>query len=740
MPHVHGSPLSVSARKPFRPARWTSLSLVLVSLGAVLLVSGSLSGCSSVEDDANAGGPGGSALDDDPSCKSTKDCASGEICVEGICEMQRCGTQAYESVAPLGTRSYFAVDRELLVTSDDESTRNALAGYEPTDRSFAHPSALSFSFPNLRIVDVAGGNLTGDRPESIAAVGEGSTALHVLNGRAASEVEVGFVPVAIAAGDVDADGTDEVVALSAVGEVAICRVTEGTCQKQRVDGLSGKDVTVADVDGDGFDEPVVLGDGSSGNSRIVILNLDHATTGQPEKEDLETTHTFTRIASANLDDTQAVELLALEPTTFGSNTLAFYAHRANGLAELATQDVASDAIDVYGGDLEGDGISEILILEDSGIEVFDAKGPSSIASSYKTTLTATSMGSRLVMADVDGDSPTGTLVGDPELAPGPVVPLVVMAYPPYSRTYSDGTSQMFVGNTESKSEVETTMVGLKASLEIGFELEIPAIAKATVLGKVERRVEHTTGNGRSITIGDRYSVSAKPELEGPDNGAAVLACACYHAYTYKIDDPAGKLGGSEANGRLMSLFVPVGGQSSLWSLKRYNTLAARDKTLPKIRIPYRVGDPTSYPSEMVTLDGDPVPTEDLLFTTQKSYRVSDVASVGWSLEVGQQEMQQDVSRIEVAAAASLKAGPVSAKAEVGTYFQNGYQVQVGQTASFGGSVPPIRNNPKTPEDEFNLHGYSYSPVVYRQMYGTKTADGSASDTGGYYVVTYTVDH
>lgn len=712
---------------PVPALRALALALVVAAPAAV--------GCSALEpvtDAPEVAGPGAGALDrDDPSCKVDSDCASGEQCIDGLCQMQRCGTQAYSSVPPLGKRSYFAADRELLVVSDD-ATQRTLDGYEPTDGSFAHPSELTYSLAGRRVLDVASGNLTGQRPEAFAAVTEGSTKLSVIAGESRTEIELGFQPVAAAAGDVDGDAVDEVVVLGRYADVAVCRLGKGTCERHAIDGATGKDVVVADVDGDGREEPVVLADRPGAKSSILVMNLDHAATAQQELVELKTGRTLVRIGAGDLDGKSPSEIVALEDGTF-SDTLRFFGQADGKLGELGTQSIASDAVDVYVGDIDADDRPELLVLERSGLEVFLSGSANAVTPSFKSSLTASKSPSRILMADLDGDSPAAALEGDPQLVPGPVVPLAVLVYPPYSRTWSDGTSSMALGNREFRDEERSSTVALKASLAVGFEAEFPGVVRASVMGRVEAARRRTLAEGQGIAVGDRFIVSAKPELEGPDNGVAVLACACYHAYTYRVEDPAGRMGGRGGDGKKMSLFVPVGGQTSLWSLKRYNALAARLGNLPILNVPYVAGDPASYPKTMSKLDGSPVPPDDLLFTTPRSYRTSDVAQVGWSLDVKESTAQTDAMSVGVSVRGSLKAGGVTVEGEVGGSVEEAYRVVVGRDTQFWGFVPPIRDDARTPEDEHEMHGFGFTPVVYRDRY--TTADGKQ---GGYYVMTYTV--
>ncbi len=695
-------------------------------------------GCSALDPvtgDPSSSAPGArSVATGDPTCRADSECAAGEQCTDGVCQMQRCVAPDYASTAPMGRRRTFATDREILVVSDDAS-RRSIDGYEPTDGSFAFSEGASFAFQGARIVDAAGGNLTGSRAEAVAVALENAPRIAIVSGQTREDLQVGFVPVAVAAGDVDGDGVDEVVALAANGALSICKATTKTCETRSIAGVLGKDLVVADVDGDGFAEPVALVD-AGGKSTLVVVNMDAATTNQAAEIRTTTDKALVRLSAGLFAGNTAATVVALEEggyADFAADALHFFANRDAKLTAVSTTNIAKDAVDVLVADADGDDQPEILVLEKSGVETYRAT-ETGAAVGGKTQLTASRNPTRLLAADVDGDSPIGVLTKDaPDLVPGPVVPVSVFVYPPYSRTWSYGTSVIWLGSGESKADEIANTVSLRANATVGFSAGIAGVAKASISATVDRGWSTTNANSRSISVGDAFFVEAKPEIEGPDNGVAVLACACFHAYTYKVEDPKGRLGGGPIDGRLMSVFVPVGGQTTLWSVKRYNAMAAKVGTLPTIRAPYIVGDVDSYPKTLSRLDGSPVPPADMLFTTPRTYRTSDVSRVGWTLEVREGSSRTEAESTDVFLNGSLNVGPVFAEGSVGRGTAEAYTVSVGKSATFGGWVPPIRNDVKTPEDEHELHGYGFAPIVYRDRY--KTAQGVE---GGYYVVTYTV--
>jgi hypothetical protein len=82
---------------------------------------------------------------------------------------------------------------------------------------------------------------------------------------------------------------------------------------------------------------------------------------------------------------------------------------------------------------------------------------------------------------------------------------------------------------------------------------------------------------------------------------------------------------------------------------------------------------------------------------------------------------------------SVGVGGVKFGAELGAGWGKGYQIAVGQEALFGGAVPPMPDDPSTPEDEYASRAFSFSPYVYREHY----TDAGGEDAA-YYVLSFAV--
>src|SRR5262249_12664679 len=148
----------------------------------------------------------------------------------------------------------------------------------------------------------------------------------------------------------------------------------------------------------------------------------------------------------------------------------------------------------------------------------------------------------------------------------------------------------------------------------------------------------------------------------------------------------------------------------------YNAMAAAVGGLPLINVNTRIGDPTSYPVDPTRLDGSPIPTGDIVFPNPPTIVVSDAASIGWSLGASDSVTNDPPVNYNLSVNAMFSMPGFFVGAQVGYGWGNSYAVTIGKDVLFSGSVPPIPNNPNTPEDEYKLYGYTFRPWVYRQTY------------------------
>ncbi len=684
-------------------------------------------------------GPGATTWnDDDITCTKDTDCNAGEACTDGVCRIQRCAEPAYASVPPLGQTMYFHRDREIVVARGGP-TAPRLETYEAVGTTLVSPDDSALWVSGAAPLDLAGGNFLGGSTDVVAIVEQAKKSVRLVAENTDTTFTLGWFPVAVAGGDVDIDGVDEFGVASWAGTLAVCNAMKKTCpHKADAEKLVGTDllvwdVAMGDVDGDGRAELAFVAWPASSQTDFVVgvYNPDHAETGQAEVVSVQFTGNGKYISAGDTDGDRVDELFVLDDGTWGDQ-VHWLQIRGGSIASVGSIDVAGDAVDVLGADIDLDERAEVLVLTDSDrVEVYSAIGAPGLAHYFTTALSMTQDAKRLAVLDRDGDSPAGELLEGPRLVPGNLLPLVVALYPPYSREFSDGTASVSIGRNETVTETVSETVSLNASLTVGVAGEIPGVLKAFVGGRIQETVELKHDVSVSVSIADSFSMDATPAVEGLHNGGVMIGCGCYHAYRYRVHDPAGALAGL---GETMDVYVPVGGQVQVMSIGRYNAMANAAGGFPTITVPYRVGDPASYPSTPETIEGRVIQQEDLVFTPG-NYRVSDTATVSWRYTIGETESNSVSTKVYAAALAEATVSfgiGVGVKTEVGVGTGEGYTISVGDAAVFSGAVPPIRDDPNTPEDEYALYNYGFSPIVYRQRY----VDHLGAESG-YFVQTYT---
>jgi hypothetical protein len=673
---------------------------------------------------------------DDVSCRTDADCNAGETCEKRLCQMKRCGEPSYTSRSPLGTTGYFSRDREVVVAFGGTE----LQGYDLDDRAFVRPQAANWTSPSGPIVDIAGGDLLGSRPEALARITEGSQLVQVQSGaNVVGTLSLPFAPVAVAVGDTDADGVDEVVATSEDAQLAVCNALTKECksadatpapgQGQSAGPLEIVDVAAGDVDGDGYAEAVLL----TTRKSLIVVNFDSDKTGNTKLAEHSLENNLARIAAGDLDGDGVDDVVGLYDGFFGDD-LRVFSLKGGALASKQTLGTSGGAIDLVVGMFGSRERPEIALLrDDDSIEMFVLDN-GKLASEYTGLLASTGV-RRIATADIDGDSPARRVVGQPKLVAGPVVPIAVLTLPPYSRTHSDGRSRVSMGRegSTSESKLDGTVFSVQAGL--GFEQGLSVFAdvvKVSVEAHYTQEWSRDHSVTNELTTSTTFQIEARPEMEGFNSGAVVLGCGCYHKYDYALEDPARKLG-EGADGKVFSVFVPVDAQTRVFSTRRYNALAkALAGPLPKVEIPFQLGQVASYSKEPRTLEGKVIPEEDMVFRKPPTLRASDVAETVFDLSVAREETSETMVRRGGGISSSIGVFGVTAKGEVDVSVGKGYGVGVSEASSFSGTIPPLRNDPSTPEDELEIHGYSVTPLIYRQRY--KSRDGE----GAFFVLTYAV--
>ena len=688
-------------------------------------------------DDDGGDGPGGSARDEaNVDCEVPDDCGPGETCVDNVCQMQRCQNGPYTSEIPLSANLRFMIDREFVVADGEASEGNFfIDGYAPLAGSVEYPG--SWNMGSTQVVDVVGGDFFGQNPELFIVATAGSSRIRVGGIEEDIEIDVGFPPYALAAGDTDGDDKDEVFVLGQFGNYAMCGMDDRECVTGFFQNGNGRDVAIGDVDNDGQNEVVLLLE-NGGSAVLFVLEFQ----GDGEDYQGDAVHDLTAIDVGDPDGDGIDEIFGIQPGgTFSDAQLHAYTGMGGAISLVNSQVIDDASVDLSFGDLDTDERDELLILrEGAEIEVLEGSEGSSLVDPVFTHLLSDSNApTRIASVDFDGDSPRTYLMNEePILVPGQVVPVALGLFPPYEAEFSDGEASVAIGRSESTGESFTDSVSLDMGIDMGVSVGFFDVAKVGIGTRISQSVKASETQIFNQSIGTRFSARPESYFEGEPYGVVTMTCGCFHVYQYRIDDPAGMLA-EGADAEEFILTVPVGGNEMIWSTQRYNAMAEAVGNLPIMDVPYQLGNVDSYPAAPERLDGSPIPAEDFVFTDPPSILVSDAGSSSFRLSVGELQinsvsMSTSIGvRLDASSEIPLIGGGVKFGADLGVGWGKGYGVRVGEDAFFSGTLPAIPDNPDTPEDEYLEYAYTTLPYVYREHY----TDAEGNDAA-YYVVSYAV--
>lgn len=662
------------------------------------------------------------------SCASQSDCAPGEVCDGNQCRPKQCDDGPYNSNAPIGPEHMFFRDDELMII--DQTANNGtywVDGYGASGSiAYNGPGGGSWSISTTQLTDVASVNMT-EGPGFITAMAGKTNVIIAGRNFSPKSLNTGIVPVAVASGDVDGDEKDEIIALASNGKVAICKQT-GACTQWSFANITGVDVAAGDVDADGYDEVVLLVS-SGGNTQTISWNVDNNTTVAAQFD----TH-FEAVTVGDVDGNKSAEVALLEDRGWlglASDRVHLY-YIGSQWVGITAASTTTRGVDLGAGDVNGDDQAEIVVLgSNQSTDVLRWNG-SGLASAYTGSVATTASPKRIALADSDADSISARLVDGPGLIAGNLQPLMVVTFPPYDASvHGGGTSGVGVGKRTDSAENTTTTVSLNAGTEVGVGADFASIFHANFSYHVSWDTSRSHTNAKFVATGQHFSLKPQVDLYGDRYGAVVVACTCFHYYTYEVIDPANRSGGS---GKRMTFVVPVGGQTTVLSTPRYNALSDATHKLPKVNVASQIGVPKSYPTSPMKLDGTPVQPDEHVFNSRPTLQASDIGTTAFSMSVGSNMTNSQSTGSGVSISGSVGALGLTWGANLGMGWGTSFAVTVGEGTDFSGDIPPINDDPNTPEDEYRTHGYSMQPYVYRQPY-TNAVSGEPS---GYYVIDYAV--
>ncbi len=662
------------------------------------------------------------------SCETTTDCNNGETCINQICQMAPCQQTSHQSQPPLGEFKRFKDDQELIVIGNTTMTSYAptLFSIDPLDKNTPEFSD--------KIVDVAGGRFETRYENLIATIVEDTPILYIQ--RDSNQIlNLDFIPVAIASGDIDNDDLDEIIVLSSEAQMAICDIDRSTCENHALPrNTKGIDLDVADLDRDEYQEIIFLLT-IENIPTLLVWNADSAITEQPDQIKYIPETSYQRIAAGDLDGDGQAEIVALQDSEFVllpffEDAVHLYHITGRTLTQIDDFKIDRSSIDLTTADSNGDDRHELFILHNENkVDHFEWTGITKATKQYTSTLNTSGTG--LVAFDIDNDSSYARLIVGPELVSAEVVPLTVMFFPPYSSTYSDSESTIIVGETDGISEHVTESIYLSTGFEIGVNVEFAGIG-ASLATDIKQETLKIKSQTSSQFVGTTYYSSAEPERFGTEDGLVALASGCFHNYIYEVFDPLFYLSEeSEGAAGSFSLLFPVGGTVTQWSLNRYNAMAQYVPHLPIIRSNHQIGVLDSYALEPETLTGLPVSPEDNIFKERTTLAVSDRATSRWALQIRENTTTEKALLTSLGIKGNIKVPGFTFGVNTTEGWGKGYGLSIGSRASFGGSIPPIVDDQTTPENEYNIHKYSFSPYVYRERYTDLEGNDAA-----FYVMNY----
>jgi len=134
------------------------------------------------------------------------------------------------------------------------------------------------------------------------------------------------------------------------------------------------------------------------------------------------------------------------------------------------------------------------------------------------------------------------------------------------------------------------------------------------------------------------------------------------------------------------------------------------------------------------MDGSAIPEEDMVFPEEEWYTAPDVGSMSFWRSIDESTSERSSLETSLGSSVGVTVAGVSVGLGADFGWGEGYSLTIGKSALFAGSVKAVPDDPGTPEDEYALYTYRFSPIVYREWYTNAMGDEAA-----FYVMTYVAE-
>lgn len=652
-------------------------------------------------------------------CQADADCLAGEVCVDQVCQIERC-TQTYSSEPPLGGTFPIRGEQEVVVLAYD---------WWSGDQHHLSWDVAGTSLPTLgataagtdRLLDLSGGHVVDERPEALVLLERDTRVVSVFHATDNRLVTTPFRAGAITTGDVDGQGVEEILTAAADGRWASCHAPTDTCVQGQVGQFTMEDAGAGDVDGDGLAELVLVGDGE--------LAIVHVVPGPGEPDydvyDISDAEAW-RVAVADLEGDGRAEIVTLVSDSLDlfADDVVTWGLSGSRLVRLDTSTPGNNfLVDLDVGDTGATGNARMIGITSDEYARLGTWTGMRWNFSVNRDVDRGWEHDRVALADLDGNGVIGVLGDGPHVMPASVVPLAVLHHGPYDAERSAGVSSVSLGLESGIGSSASEAVSLQLGASVGVTAPLVGAGVST---SVSMTVQRKLKTARSERVRTGYGVDAAPEVFGDHSAAVVLGWGCFHGYDYEVDDPEGFASDPAADNRLR-VSIPVGGGTTAWSSHRYDAVVAALGHGTPLDVPHVVGDPSTYPA---TLDVSPA---DLLFPEPPELSVSDVASVTWRYALAESTSEEVSQGLALKVDAKVDAPGFQFGASAGVGNTEAYTVSADSLMLFSGRIPPLPDDPATPEDEFLAHRYGVTPWVY-----LRDLEAPSGESVSVFVVDYTV--